>query len=340
MELFHWVRRKIFIQRSRMLLFGLVLLANAAGISHDFAYSQDFPTHPIAFVVPYPPGGNVDVSARILQSAIGDALGQPIVVENKPGGAGFIAGEFVARSPPDGHTLFVASNGPILLGPLISTRPPYHWDDAFVPISSLSFAPTLLLVRKSLPVKNVKEFLDYARQHSQQVTVGFGGAGSINNLVSEMMQQVTGVKWIGVNFRGNAPLMTDLLGEHIDAAFIQPVDALPQVQSGTVRVLAVIAEQQLPAIPDVPTMAEAGFPTIVGLTFNGLFAPKGTPQTTIDKLSKTIQAALKKPAAIDQFDKLGSQARGSTPDEFTKFMTDQTAIWSEVVKKGNIHIED
>jgi len=154
------------------------------------------------------------------------------------------------------------------------------------------------------------------------------------------MQQVTGAKWIGVNFRGNAPLMNDLIGEHIDAAFIQPVDALPQAQSGTVRVLAVIADGRLAAIPEVPTMREAGFPTIVGLTFNGIFAPKGTPKSTINKLSKTIKEALGKPSAIDQFEKLGSQARGSTPEEFTKFMTEQTAIWSEVVKKGNIHIEN
>jgi tripartite-type tricarboxylate transporter receptor subunit TctC len=339
-ELFREISQKTTINRLRKVFFGLAIFASVIGASYGFAEAQDFPSRPITFIVPYPPGGNVDVSARILQNAIGGALGQPIIIENKPGGAGFIAGQFVARSKPDGYTLFVASNGPILLGPMISTNPPYHWNDAFVPISSLSFAPTLLLVRKNFPVKNVKEFLAYAREHSQQVTVGFGGVGSINNLVSEMMQQVTGVKWVGVNFRGNAPLMNDLIGEHVDAAFIQPIDALPQVQSGTIRVLAVIAEKRLASLPNVPTMKEAGFPTIVGLTFSGLFAPKGTPQSTVNKLSKTFDEALKKPSAIKQFDKLGSQALGSTPEEFTKFMTDQTAIWSEVVKKGNIHIEN
>lgn len=323
----------------RVLALGALAIVAALAV-HDAARAQDFPSRPITFVVPYPPGGNVDVSARILQKQIGNALGQQIIVENKPGGSGFIAGEYVARSKPDGHTLFVASNGPLVLGPLIATKPPYRWDQVFVPISSLSFTPTLLLVRKDFPAKTVKEFLNYARQHSGEMTVGFGGVGSINNLVSEMMQQVAGVKWIGVNFRGNAPLMTDLIGAHVDAGFSQPVDALAHIQSGNIRVLAVIADARVPTLPDVPTMAEAGYPTMSGLTFNGLLAPKGTPQATIDKISKVVQEALKDKDAIDRFLALGSEARGSSPAEFTKFLTDQTAIWSDVVKKGNIHVDN
>ena len=320
----------------------IVMLGLAAlpALAANPAHAESFPSRSITLVIPYPPGGNVDVSARILQHAIGTSLGQSLIVENRPGGAGFIAGNFVARSRPDGYTLFVGSNGPILLGPLISEHPLYHWQDAFLPISSLSIAPTLMLVRKDFPAKSVKEFIAYARKNPNKVTVGYGGVGSINNLVSVMMQQVTGAKWLGVNFRGNAPLMNNLIGAHVDAAFIQPVDALPHVQSGEVRVLAVIADKRMEKLPDVPTMAEAGFPKVTGLTFNGLFAPKGTPRPVIDKLSKTIQAALKKPEAIEAFAKLGSQAHGSTPEEFTKFMKEQTAIWSEVVKKANIHIQN
>ena len=131
------------------------------------------------------------MSARILERAIGNALGQAIIVENKPGGAGFIAGNYVLRAKPDGQTLFVASNGPILLGPLITRNPPYHWQDPFVPISLISVTPTLLLVRKEFPAKTVSEFVAYARKNPGKVTVGYGGVGSINNLVSELMQQVT-----------------------------------------------------------------------------------------------------------------------------------------------------
>lgn len=320
-------------------------VATALGLALVTAFAGDgraetYPSRPITLVVPYPPGGNVDVSARILQRAVGNVLGQPVIVENKPGGAGFIAGNFVLRANPDGQTLFVASNGPILLGPLITKDPPYHWQDSFIPISSISVTPTLLLVRKDFPAKTVAEFVDYARKNPGKITVGYGGVGSINNLVSELMQQVTGVKWLGVNYRGNAPLMTDLIGEHVDAAFIQPADALPHIQSGSVRVLAVIANKRVDKLPAVPTMAEAGYPNVTGLTFNGLFAPKGTPQSVIDKLSKTVQDALHKPEAIEAFNNLGSEAHPSTAADFTKFMTEQTAIWSEVVKKGHIQVEN
>lgn len=317
-------------------LLGLVAASGLTGV----ADAQTYPSRPITFIIPYPPGGNVDVSARILERAIGNALGQAVIVENKPGGAGFIAGNYVLRAQRDGQTLFVASNGPILLGPLITKNPPYHWQDSFVPISLISVTPTLLLVRKDFPAKTVSEFVDYARKNPGKVTVGFGGVGSINNLVSELMQQVTDAKWLGVNFRGNAPLMTDLIGNHVDAGFIQPVDALPHITSGAVRVLAVIADRRMDQLPDVPTMAEAGYPNVTGLTFNGLFAAKGTPPAVIDTLSKAVQEALRKPDAIAAFKKLGSEARPSTPAEFTTFMTEQTAIWTKVVEKAHIQIDN
>ncbi|AXK83451.1 tripartite tricarboxylate transporter substrate binding protein [Pseudolabrys taiwanensis] len=302
--------------------------------------AETYPSRPITLVIPYPPGGNVDVSARILQRSIGDTLGQPLIVENRPGGAGLIAGNFVLRAKPDGYTLFVASNGPILLGPLITKDAPYRWQDSFIPISSISQAPTLLLVRKDFPAKTVSDFVEYARKNPEAIKVGYGGVGSINNMVSELMQQVTGVKWLGVNYRGNAPLMTDLIGDHVDAAFIQPVDALPHVESGAVRVLAVIAGKRMEKLPSVPTMAEAGYPNVTGLTFNGLYAPKGTPQQVIDKLSAVMRQALRKPEAVAAFEKLGSEAYPSTPTEFTKFMTEQTAVWSEVVKKSHIQVDN
>lgn len=323
----------------RMALTALLGLATGPALA-GVANAQAYPSRPITLIIPYPPGGNVDVSARILQRAIGNALGQPVIVENKAGGAGFIAGNYVLRAQSDGQTLFVASNGPILLGPLITKNPPYHWQDSFVPISSISLTPTLLLVRKNFPAKTVSEFVAYARKNPGKVTVGFGGVGSINNLVSELMQQITGAKWIGVNFRGNAPLMIDMIGDHVDAGFIQPVDALPQINSGAVRVLAVIADKRMDQLPAVPTMAEAGYPNVTGLTFNGLFAAKGTPQAVINTLSKAVQEALQKPEAIEAFKKLGSEAHPSTPAEFTTFMIEQTKIWTEVVKNGHIQIEN
>src|SRR4029079_11234464 len=147
------------------------------------AAAQPFPSKPITMVVPYAPGGNVDVTARVLQAAIGDALGQPVVIENRPGGAGLIAGDYVARADPDGHTLFVGSNGPIILGPLTMAKPAYQWDQAFAPVSSLAIATNMLLVRPSLPVKSVKELVDYAKNNPNKLTLATSSVASINHFL-------------------------------------------------------------------------------------------------------------------------------------------------------------
>src|SRR5882672_7978761 len=169
--------------RAARWVIGLMLLA--AGIVPSSA--QQFPSKPITFVVPYAPGGNVDISTRILQAGIGDALGQPIIVENRPGAGGTIAGDTVARSAPDGHTLFVGSNGPVMLGPMTMPKPPYRWDKAFAPISTLAFATNMLLVRAGLPIGSVAELVEYARRNPDKLSVAISSVASINHFLAELM---------------------------------------------------------------------------------------------------------------------------------------------------------
>jgi tripartite-type tricarboxylate transporter receptor subunit TctC len=302
----------------------------------ESAVAQSFPAKPITMVVPYAPGGNVDVTTRVLQAAIGDALGQPILVENRPGGGGLIAGDYVARSEPDGHTLFVGSNGPVILGPLTMAKPAYQWEQALAPVSSLAVATNLLVVRPSLPVKSVRELVDYARANPGKLTLATSTIASINHFLGELFKLKAGIGWTEVHYRGNALIINDLLAGHVDASFLQLIDASAHLQSGKLRALAVPGKARAPTLPDVPTMAEAGFPEVEGVTFNGIFGPRSTPRPVVDRLSEAVRAALEKKSAIDQLAALGRQARGSTPEEFTAFLQAETNKWSELVKTANI----
>ncbi len=313
-------------------VFGALL---SAALAHSAA-AQQFPTKPITFVVPYAAGGNVDVSARILQAAIGDALGQPIVVENRPGGGGLIAGDYVARAEPDGHTLFVGSNGPVLLGPLTMAKPAYQWSEVFAPVSTLAFATNLLLVRPSLPVKTVRDLVDYAKANPDKLTLATSSVASINHFLGELFRLQAGIKWTEVHYRGNTPAIADLIAGHVDVGFQQLVDAKQHLQSGKLRALAVPGKTRVAALPDVPTMAESGYPEVEGITFNGIFAPKRVPTETVERLSAVIRAALAKQAAVDQLAALGSEARASTPEEFAGFLNRETMKWADLVKKANI----
>ena len=323
-----------------MKIFRLLLGVLLAGALVSAVAAQKFPTKPITLVVPYPAGGNVDTSARILQAAIGKALGVPIIVENRPGAAGFIAGDYVARAQPDGHTLFVTSNGPLLLAPLVMPKPPYSWDSAFAPVSMLTIGANVLLVRPSLPVHSVKELVDYAKQNRDKFQVAVDTGASINNFLSELLKQHAGIDWVAVRYRGNVPALTDLIAGHVDAGFAQLLESIQHIRSGQLRALAVMVKERVPALPDVPTMAEAGYPGVEGIIFTGVLAPKGTPPETIDILNAAIRTALAQPAVIKQFADLGADARSSTPAAFAEFLRVENAKWTEVAKKSNLKVSE
>ncbi|MPZ39563.1 MAG: tripartite tricarboxylate transporter substrate binding protein [Rhizobiales bacterium] len=315
-------------------LAGPLLLAVVAGP----VPAQQFPSKPVTLIVPYAAGGNVDISARVLQSGIGDALGQPIIIENRPGAGGTIAGTYVARAAPDGHTLFVGSNGPIMLGPMTMPKPPYQWDHAFAPVSSLAFATNMLLVRRDLPVKSVAELVAYAKKNPGKLTLATSSAASINHFLGELLKLKSGITWTEVHYRGNAPAINDLIAGHVDVGFQQLTESLQQIQAGQLRALAVLGPKRVPALPDVPSIEEAGLPDVQGVTFNGVFAPKATPPAVVERLSAVIQAALKKEVVIEKLAAVGSEARGSTPQEFTKFLQDESRKWTDVMKQAQIKV--
>ncbi len=317
-------------------LLGLILLAPLAAP----ATAQQFPSKPITLIVPYAAGGNVDISTRILQAGIGDALGQPIIVENRPGAGGTIAGDYVARAAPDGHTLLVGSNGPVMLGPMTMPKPPYQWQQAFAPVSSLAVATNMLLATPKLPVRTVAELVDYARKNPGKLTLATSSGASINHFMAELLKLKAGITWTEVHYRGNAPAVTDLVAGHVDIGLQQLVDSLEHIKAGRLHALAVLGPKRAPAIADIPTSAEAGFPDVQGVTFNGIFAPKATPPAVVEKLSGAIRVALAKPAVVEKLAAVGSEARGSTPAEFTDFLTQETAKWTDVMQKANIKVKE
>lgn len=316
-------------------LMGAVLAA--ASLSGG-ASAQPYPARSITFVVPYAAGGNVDVSARILQSGIGDALGRPIVVENRAGAGGTLAGDYVARSEPDGHTVFIGSNGPVMLGPMTMPKPPYQWDKVFAPVSMLAVATNMLTVRTSLPVKNVAELVAYAKANPGKLTVGNSGGASINHFMGELFKLKAGITWAEVAYRGNAPAINDLVAGHVDMGLQQLVDTLQHIKANKLRALAVLGPVRSPAVPDVPTMAEAGYPDVQGVTWNGLFMPKATPPAVVAKLSEATRKALSSPTVREKLLALGSEPRGMTPDEFQKFLDADYKKWSAVMKDANIKV--
>jgi tripartite-type tricarboxylate transporter receptor subunit TctC len=314
----------------------LLLLPLLAALPATPALAQDWPTKPVRLVVPYPPGGNVDIAARTVAEELQKALGQPIVVENRAGAGGMIAAEYVAKSAPDGYTLFVAANGPLLFAPTIFGRPAYHWQKDFLPISTITLTPLVLQVHPSVPAKTVSELLELVRQKPSSMTLASPGAGTTNHLLSEQMQGITGVRWTTIHYKGNAPATNDLLGGQVQFSFDQVSVAQKFVKEGRLRALAVVAQQRLPWLPDVPTLDEQGVKGMDGQTFTGVLAPAGTPAAVVNRVSEALRRILQEPAIVQKFFAIGSEAKGMTPDAFAAYLKREEATWIPIIKAANI----
>jgi len=316
------------------LRFKALCAASLLFVTHGLALA--WPDKPVKIVVPYPPGGNVDNAARLIAPDLQAIFGQPFIIENKPGAGGIIAGEYVAKSAADGYTLFMAANGPLLFSPIIFNRPVYQWQKDFAPISSVSFTPLVLQVKPSLPVTSVQELIAYAKANPGKLNMASPGAGTSNHLVSELIQEKTGSKWVTVHYKGNAPATADLLSGTVDFNFDQLSVSLPFIRDGKVKGIAVTSSSRIPSLPNVPTFIEAGFPDIEAATFTGLLAPAKTPPEIILKLSDALQKVVKNPTIIKRFDEMGAQARAMTPTQFSEYLAVEDARWVPIIKSANI----
>ncbi len=306
-----------------------------AALSHPAA-AQQWPARSVKLIVPYPAGGNVDGAARIVADRLQTMLGQPFIVENKAGAGGLIAGEAFAKSTPDGYTLFVGANGPVLFAPEIAKRDAYSWKRDFHPITSISMTPLVLEVHPSVPAKDLKEFFDLVRREPGKLTMASPGAGTTNHLLSELVQSTLGIQWVTAHYRGNAPAINDLIGGQVQFALDQISVGLPFIKNGMVRALAVTGTHRASWIPDVPTFAELGYKEFDGQTFTGLFAPAGTSAEIVAKLHDTMATILKDPAIVEKFNAPGAEAVMMTPAAFKSYLEAEDGKWIPIVRKANL----
>jgi len=318
---------------SRLSLFACAFLALAATVP---GHAQRYPDQPVKIVVPFPPGGNVDISARIISQALSDELGQPFVVENKAGAAGFIGADFVVKSKPDGYTLLVSSNSAISIGPLLNPNAPYEPLRDFTAVGMLAQTPLVIVVNPAVAANSVAELVELAKREPGKLVMATPSSGSINHMGIELFQGATGTKFNLVHYKGNAPAVTDLLGGHAQVSFDQLTSSLPHIKSGKLRALAVTSSQRAPELPDVPTLEQAGFKGLEAVTFTAVVGPRGLPADVVARLSAALSKALQSQSVKERFAAAGAQVRVTTPEEFSQFLRDEQARWGKVIKDANI----
>ncbi len=297
--------------------------------------AQDYPARPITIVVPFPPGAANDSTARTMQNRLKELLGQPIVIENRPGAAGNIGAASVAKSPADGYTLLLVTNTVFTVNPQLLTSSPFDPERDFVQVSKLARTPMLLVVNPSLPVKTVPEFIEYARKNPGQVSYATAGVGSGHHIAGEQLKQAAGIDIVAVPYKGGGPAMTDLIGGHIKAAMAVLPAVLPYIGTDKVRILAVLDQQRYPGLPDVPTLSEF-LPGVEMPVWLGLAAPAGTPMPVVQKLNDAVAETLKPEAMKELFLKQGMVIETSSPQALANEVRSEQSRWSRVIEKAGI----
>jgi tripartite-type tricarboxylate transporter receptor subunit TctC len=312
------------------------LLLSAIGAAH----AQSWPQRPVKVVVPFAAGGNIDVMGRLAASRLSETLGQQFVVENRVGGNGIIAADTVAHAAPDGYTLLWAPTSVVAIFPAI-TKVAYDPVKDFVPISLFSISPQVLIVNPKIPATTVPEFVAYAKSQKEKlVYAGGGGPGSSSNLIMAIFLKRAGLDMMNVSYRGTAPALTDVIAGHIPTMFIPISEALPQARAGSIRMLAVSSATRSREAPDVPTVAEQGYPGFHMVSWTGLMAPTGTPQEIIDRLSAEFGRALKDPSFVEHMQQAGAEpAANASPAEFSAFIAKEITLWGEAVKTAGVTLQ-
>ncbi|MEY3671377.1 MAG: hypothetical protein RI904_1034 [Pseudomonadota bacterium] len=302
------------------------------------AIAQDYPNKPIRWVVPYTPGGYTDNVTRIVSAKVQTILGQPIVIENKPGANSIIGADFVAKAAPDGYTLLTTITAHAANATLYQGKLPFD-HKALVPVSLVAISPLILTSSKQFPAKNVAELIAYAKANPGKVAFGSSGVGAAAHLTSELLQHTAGVQMIHVPYKGTAPALADLMANNIQLLVDVPSSMMSQVRAGKVNALAMFSDKRLPAAAEVPTIVEAGGPPIESSSWVMYFAPPGTPPAIVDKLSKAVAQALQSPEIVARFNELGIIPMGKNPAETAKFLEDEVAKWGKVITQANVKAE-
>lgn len=303
------------------------------------ARADDYPSHTIRLIVPYAAGGGADSVARIVAKRMSENMGQPIVIENRGGAGSIIGTEAVKKSDPDGYTLLLGQSGPISINPAVYKTLPYDPVADFAPISMTTSYPYIMVVNPKLGVKNLKEFVALAKSKPGELNFGTTGVGAANHLVTELFDSKAGIKMTHVPYRGTALAVTDLLAGQVQVVFADPITALPHMKAGTLIALAVTSKERSPVAPEVPTVAESGYPGFDAIAWHGILAPAKTPPAIIARLNAEIVKALKDPETKSLLEKQAMQTVGNSPQAFAAFIKQDIAIWKQVAEQAKVEMK-
>ena len=303
------------------------------------AQAQSWPSRPIRFIVPFPPGGGTDVNARIMAPRLTAALGQQVVVENRPGAGGMLGAELVAKSAPDGYNMVIATIGPIAINPSLYSKMTYDPAKELAAVSITGEVPNGLVVHPTLPAKSVKELIALAKQRPRELNYGSSGPGAGDHLAGEMLNVMAGIRMTHVPYKGGPPAMVDLMSGNIQLIFATLATGMPYIRAGRVRTLAVASAQRFALLPDVPTVAEAGVPGFAINNWAGVFVAGGTPRPIIERLNSEIVKALAPPDVRQKLLEMGLVAGTNTPEQFTSYIQAETVRWARVVKDAGIKLD-
>ncbi len=320
----------------RIALAALLTASLAAFLAGGALAQGTFPSRTITLMVGFAPGGGTDTAARILAKRFSETMGQPVVVENRVGAGGNIANEILSRAAPDGHTVLLVSPGPMVVAPHMIAKLPYDPLRDFVPIGMAVAFPNVLVVHASVPANSLADFIRLANAKPGSVNYGSSGIGNIGHLSGELLRMMAKVDIVHVPYKGGAPAMTDLLGGQIAAIFATPVTAGPHIKAGKIRALAVTGTVRSPAMPEVPTVAESGYPGYEAINWYGLIAPAKTPREIVERWQRELLAALAIPEIREQLMSHGMEPAPSTGEVFGRYIEREYAIWGRVVKEAKI----
>ena len=313
-------------------LAGAVLLAISAGASYGQA---NYPTRAVRIIVPSSPGGGTDILSRLVSPGLSERLGQTVVVDNRPGAGSIIGNDVVAKAPPDGYTLLMGISTLAIL-PAMHKKLPYDAMRDLAPVTQVIAAPNILVTHPSMPVKTVKELIAFSKKRPGEINYGSAGLGTNPHLSMEHFLSMTGVKMVHVAYKGLGPAMVDLVAGQVQTAISTMLAGLPHVKSGRLRALATTGSKRSISLPDLPTVAEAGVPGYEAVQWYGLFAPAKTPREIVNKLNEAMKSTLQSPATKERLAADGTEAVGSSPEEFARFLRSETEKWGKVVRSAGI----
>ena len=320
---------------TRRFALSLALALGATAVA-PLAFAQSYPSRPVTLVVPFPPGGGTDTGGRVIAEQLSRRWGQTVIVENKGGAAGQIGADLVAKAKPDGYTLLLGNIGTQAINPSLYAKLPYDPDKAFAPVSLVAELPLVMMVNPAVAAQTPAEFIALAKAQAGKLSYSSSGAGGAPHLVAEMFKDQTRSFIVHVPYRGGGPAIADLLAGHVDLSFMTALEASGHIKAGKLRALAVTSDKRLPALPDVPTLAEGALPGFNAISWIGMVAPAGTPQDIVDKIAADVRAVLADEAVKARFAAQGGVPRATSPQEFGKLIAADRTRYAEIIRSRKI----